>query len=83
MSPILVRSDIPATHPKKVVIEADVEAVFEALPGDWHVSIRRAAAQAAWWGYVEVDGPREIHRILLVSDPDEIRRRVKETFRSD
>lgn len=75
-----VYSEIPTSHPKKLAIEDAVRETFGRLPGSWKVAIRRAQARADWWGFVEVDGPKRLHRILIVDDPDEIRPLLKESF---
>lgn len=80
MGDVTLVSEIPESHPKKGAIERDVEAVLGPLPGPWRVMIRRSRGGAAWWGFVEIHGPEDLRRILIVDSPEEIRSRLKEAF---
>ncbi len=65
MEPLVLDSEIPASHPEKQAIE---EAIREALVGlsGWTVQIE-VAPRAAWW-VIRIQGPH-FRRTLVVERP--------------
>jgi hypothetical protein len=77
---VILSSEIPEGHSRKEVIEGEVREIFRSLPGSWRVAIRRAQPWADCWGFVIVDGPRRLRRVLPVDGVDDIRPRVGREF---
>lgn len=80
MEDTLLVSQIPEDYPTKLAIERAVKDAFARLPGGWKIKIRRAKPRSFWWGFLEVDGPKMFHRVIVLKTPDEVPLWVEHDF---
>ena len=80
MQDTVLVSQIPEDHPRKLAIERTVRETFSRLPGGWKVVIRRAEPRSYWWGFLEVDGPKRFHRVIVLKNLEEVPLWVEHDF---
>jgi hypothetical protein len=66
MEPLVLESEIPASHPEKQAIEEAIREALAELSG-WKVQIE-VAPRAAWWA-IRIQGPH-FRRTLVVERPE-------------